>query len=190
MALTMDDADRMVKAAIAKAKDMNINLSVAVCDGGGHLLAFNRMESCIWISASVAQGKAVAACGLGRPSGEIAADSPVIQAIIATQGGRMVPAQPCSSATCQLCSPWPSKSPRLITEGLLLSGRIDAHGVRLARSQSCETVQEFSPDQILRVQVFTIEMGRKVRVRFQVLDLVASPRLAQKSSGWLHLYPP
>ncbi len=93
MALTLEDSDRMVKAAITKAKEININLSVAVCDGGGHLLAFNRMESCIWISASVAQGKAVAACGLGRPSGEIAADSPVIQAIMATQGGRMVPAQ-------------------------------------------------------------------------------------------------
>ncbi len=93
MAITMEDADRMVKAAIAKAKEMNINLSVAVCDGGGHLLAFNRMESCIWISASVAQGKAVAACAMGRPSGEIAADSPVIQAIMATQGGRLIPAQ-------------------------------------------------------------------------------------------------
>ncbi len=93
MALTLEDADRMVKVAIAKAKEMNINMSVSVCDAGGHLLAFNRMEGCIWISASVAQGKAVAACGMGRPSGEISADSPVIQAIMATQGGRMIPAQ-------------------------------------------------------------------------------------------------
>lgn len=46
MALTLEDADRMLKAAISKAKEMNINLSVAVCDAGGHLLAFNRMEKC------------------------------------------------------------------------------------------------------------------------------------------------
>ncbi len=44
MALTLEQADRMVKAAIGKAKEMNINLSVSVCDAGGHLLAFNRME--------------------------------------------------------------------------------------------------------------------------------------------------
>ena len=93
MALTLEDADRMVKAAIGKAKEMNINLSVAVCDAGGHLLAFNRMENCIWVSAMVAQGKGVAAVGFGRPSGDVPADSPVIQAILATQGGRMVPAQ-------------------------------------------------------------------------------------------------
>jgi len=41
----------------------------------------------------VSQGKAVAATGFGRPSGDVPADSPVIQAILATQGGRMVPAQ-------------------------------------------------------------------------------------------------
>lgn len=93
MALTLEDADRMVKAAIGKAKEMNINLSAAVCDAGGHLLAFNRMEGCIWVSAQVAQGKAVAAAGFGRPSGDVSADSPVIQAIMATQSGRMIPAQ-------------------------------------------------------------------------------------------------
>lgn len=93
MALTLEDSDRMVKAAISKAKEMNINLSVAVCDAGGHLLAFSRMEDCIWVSAMVAQGKAVAVVGFGRPSGAVPADSPVIQAILATQGGRMIPAQ-------------------------------------------------------------------------------------------------
>ena len=93
MALTLDDANRMVQAAISKAKEMNINMSIAVCDAGGHLLAFNRMETCIWISSTVAQGKATAAVGSGRPSGAIQADSPVIQTTMATQGGRMLPAQ-------------------------------------------------------------------------------------------------
>jgi uncharacterized protein GlcG (DUF336 family) len=93
MSLNLEEADRMARAAIVKAKQLNIKLSVAVCDAGGHLMAFNRMEGAIWISATVAQGKAVAATAFGRPSGALQADSPVVQAILATQGGRMVPAQ-------------------------------------------------------------------------------------------------
>jgi glc operon protein GlcG len=93
MALTLADANRMVQAAIAEAERINIKLSVSVCDAGGHLLAFNRMEGAIFISAVAAQGKAVGAVGFGRDSSAIPADSPVIQAIMATQGGRIIPAQ-------------------------------------------------------------------------------------------------
>ena len=35
----------------------------------------------------------MASAGFGRPRGALAADSPVIQSIIATLGGRMLPAQ-------------------------------------------------------------------------------------------------
>lgn len=93
MALTLADANRMVQAAIAEAERIKIKLSVSVCDAGGHLLAFNRMEGAIFISAVAAQGKAVGAVGFGRDSSAIPADSPVIQAIMATQGGRIIPAQ-------------------------------------------------------------------------------------------------
>ena len=92
MAITLDDANRMMQATINKAKELHVNMSISVCDAGGHLLAFNRTEGCIWISAAAAQGKARAAAGFGRPSGEISPDSPVIQAIMASQGG-MIPAQ-------------------------------------------------------------------------------------------------
>ena len=51
------------------------------------------MEGASAVSATVAQGKAAASAGFGRPSGALAADSPVIQAIIAPLGGRMLPAQ-------------------------------------------------------------------------------------------------
>jgi glc operon protein GlcG len=93
MALTLAEANRMLDAAIAKARELNIKLSVAVVDTGGHLMAFNRMEGANWVTATVAQGKAVAAAGFGRPSGTLRADSPIIQAVIASQGGRMLPAQ-------------------------------------------------------------------------------------------------
>ena len=93
MALTLQEANRMVQAGIAKAVELNVNMSIAVCDAGGNLLAFNRMEGASSVSAAVAQGKAAAAAGFNRASGSLQADSPVIQAVIASLGGRMLPAQ-------------------------------------------------------------------------------------------------
>ena len=93
MALTLAEANRMVQAAITKAAELNIKLSIGVCDSGGNLIAFNRMEGASAVSATVAQGKAAASAGFGRASGTLQADSPVIQAIISTMGGRMLPAQ-------------------------------------------------------------------------------------------------
>ena len=93
MNLTLSEANRMVQAAITEANRIGIRLSVSVCDAGGHLLAFNRMEGAIFISAVAAQGKAFGAVGFGRDSSAIPADSPVIQAIMATQGGKIIPAQ-------------------------------------------------------------------------------------------------
>src|SRR5881628_3013773 len=93
MALTLVEANRMIQAAIAKAEELQVKISVAVCDTGGNLIAFNRMNGAIVVSATVAQGKAAASAGFGRTSGALQADSPVIQAIIATMGGRMLPAR-------------------------------------------------------------------------------------------------
>ena len=35
MALTLTEANRMIQAAIAKAQELNVKISVAVCDTGG-----------------------------------------------------------------------------------------------------------------------------------------------------------
>ena len=93
MSLTLVEANRMVTAAIAKARDMNVGMSIAVVDAGGHLLAFNRIEGSMWLAAHAAQGKAVATSALGWPSADIPADNPVIQGIFASLGGNLVPAQ-------------------------------------------------------------------------------------------------
>ena len=93
MAITLAEANRMVQAAVAKADELNVKVSIAVCDAGGNLLAFNRMQGASAVSATVAQGKAAASAGFGRASGTLQADSPVIQSVIATMGGRMLPAQ-------------------------------------------------------------------------------------------------
>ncbi len=93
MSLTLSDANRMMQAAISKADALGVSVSIAVCDAGGNLLAFNRMAGSSSVTATAAQGKAAASAGFGRASGAFQADSPVIQAIIATMGGKMLAAQ-------------------------------------------------------------------------------------------------
>jgi glc operon protein GlcG len=95
MALTLDNANRIAQAAIAKAREMNIKISVAVCDAGGRLVAFNRMDGAIWASVYGCQGKAIASVAFARPSGELQerAGSPIIQGIVAAEGGHMIPSQ-------------------------------------------------------------------------------------------------
>jgi glc operon protein GlcG len=95
MALTLAEANQVVQGAIDKAREMNIKISVAVCDVGGRLMAFNRMDGAIWGSIYGSQGKAIASAGFSRPSGELAerAGSPIIQGIVAAEGGHMIPSQ-------------------------------------------------------------------------------------------------
>ncbi len=95
MALTLVEANRIVQAAIDKARELNIKISVAVCDAGGRLVAFNRMDGAIWASVYGCQGKAIASVAFGRPSGQLAerAGTPIIQGIAAAEGGHMIPSQ-------------------------------------------------------------------------------------------------
>ena len=93
MALSLADANRIIGASIAEAERIGVKLSVAVVDAGGQMLAFQRMEGAIAVSATAAPGKAVGSVFFGRDSREINADSPVMQAIIGSQGGRIIPAQ-------------------------------------------------------------------------------------------------
>lgn len=91
MTLTLDEANRVILGAIAKAKEINIKISVAVCDAGGRLMAFQRMDNAIWASAYGSQGKAVASAAFGRASGMLTerADHPTLRGIAAAEGGHM-----------------------------------------------------------------------------------------------------
>ena len=95
MALTLVEANRIVQGALDNARELEIRISVAVCDAGGRLIAFNRMDGAIWGSVYGCQGKAVASAAFARPSGELAerAGSPIIQGIAAAEGGHMIPSQ-------------------------------------------------------------------------------------------------
>ena len=93
--MTLAEANRVIQAAVEQARAMNIKISVAVCDAGGRLVAFNRMDGAIWGSVYGSQGKAIASAGFSRPSGELTerAASPIIQGIVAAEGGHMIPSQ-------------------------------------------------------------------------------------------------
>ena len=95
MALTLAEANRVIAGAIAHAQELNIKVSVAVCDAGGRLVALNRMDGAIWAGAYGSQGKAVASAAFGRPSGELTerADQPTPRGIAAAEGGHMIMGQ-------------------------------------------------------------------------------------------------
>jgi glc operon protein GlcG len=92
MSLTLAEAKQIVDGAIAKALELNIKVSVAVCDAGSRLVALNRMDGAIWASAYGCQGKAVASAAFGRASGEMAerATQPTPAGIRELEGGHMI----------------------------------------------------------------------------------------------------
>ena len=95
MAVTLAEANRIIEGAIAHAQSVNIKINVAVCDSGGRLIAFSRMDGAIWAGAYGSQGKAVASAAFGRTSGELQerADSAIIKGILSAEGGHGIPSQ-------------------------------------------------------------------------------------------------
>jgi uncharacterized protein GlcG (DUF336 family) len=92
MALTLEEANRIARGAIAKAEALNIKINVAVCDAGGRLIAFQRMDNAIWGGVYGSQGKAVASAAFGRPSGDLTerADHPTMRGIVAAEGAHAI----------------------------------------------------------------------------------------------------
>ena len=95
MAITLAEANRILEGAIAHAQGLNIKVNVAVCDAGGRLIAFNRMDGAIWAGVYGSQGKAVASAAFGRNSGELQqrADQPTARGIALAEGGHMIMGQ-------------------------------------------------------------------------------------------------
>ena len=88
MPISLEEANRIVQGAVAKANELKIKINVAVCDAGGRLIAFNRMDGASWGGVYGSQGKAVASAAFGRPSGELQemAASPIISGILKAEG--------------------------------------------------------------------------------------------------------
>jgi uncharacterized protein GlcG (DUF336 family) len=73
MSLSLAEANSIVSAAVAKARQLHVNVSVAVCDELGHLIALNRMDGAYATVNRFSIGKAVVSASTGRPSSEVVA---------------------------------------------------------------------------------------------------------------------
>ncbi len=63
--ITGEAAERIIKAAEAKAQEMGKPMSIAVCDEDGVLKAFRRMDGAALLSVQIAQDKAYTAISFG-----------------------------------------------------------------------------------------------------------------------------
>jgi len=63
--ITIEAAERLIKAAEAKAHEMGLAMSIAVCDEDGILKAFRRMDGAALLSVGIAQDKAYTAISFG-----------------------------------------------------------------------------------------------------------------------------
>ena len=76
MALRLAEANRAIQAVLAKARDLDLNISVSVCDADGHLVAHQRMDGAFAEAPRASIGKAIASVILGRPSGDDLIEGP------------------------------------------------------------------------------------------------------------------
>jgi uncharacterized protein GlcG (DUF336 family) len=71
MVLKLAEAKKVIDGAIAKARELKVEVSVAVCDHEGRVIALNRMDGVSVVDASRnAIGKAIASAEWGVPSHE------------------------------------------------------------------------------------------------------------------------
>jgi glc operon protein GlcG len=68
--LTLAEANQAITAALARAQNMKMEIAVSVCDEGGRLVAFQRMDGVLLEKIWGAIGKAKAAAATRKPSGE------------------------------------------------------------------------------------------------------------------------
>lgn len=66
--ITTAAAAKMIRAAEAKAKEIGVPACIAICDDGGNLKAFSRMDGAPLLSTQVSQDKAYTAAGFGMPT--------------------------------------------------------------------------------------------------------------------------
>jgi glc operon protein GlcG len=70
MSIRLTEANRAIHAALAKARNLAVNITVTVCDADGRLVAFQRMDGALAEADLASIGKALASVTSGRPSGD------------------------------------------------------------------------------------------------------------------------
>jgi len=92
--LTLELAERAAKAAQAKARELNVNMSVVVLDEGGNLVLAARADGTGFLTVEVARGKAYAAVAMRRATRVIAegfGQNPAFWgSLVALNGGRII----------------------------------------------------------------------------------------------------
>ncbi|MER7179439.1 heme-binding protein [Streptomyces hyaluromycini] len=68
MPLSLNDAQTVIEQARAHSDDLGVPMNIAVVDGGGHLLAFARMDGAILGSIDIALTKAKTSILFDSPS--------------------------------------------------------------------------------------------------------------------------
>lgn len=68
--LSQTIAIQMTMAAQEKAKEWNCKVSVAICDVGGNLKAFSRMDGASLLSVEISQNKAYTSAASGRSTAD------------------------------------------------------------------------------------------------------------------------
>jgi glc operon protein GlcG len=66
--ITLEDAKKALAAAEAEARKNSWNVAIAILDGGGHLIMFERMDDTQIGSVNIAMGKARTAVNFKRPT--------------------------------------------------------------------------------------------------------------------------
>ena len=94
--LSLQQANRIIEGALAKAREMRIKpLGVVVLDESGHLKAAQREDAASMFRIDIARGKAWAAVGMGASSRALAArakDNPNFYVTLAaTAEGKFLP---------------------------------------------------------------------------------------------------
>src|SRR5579863_412447 len=87
--ITIEAAERIIKAAEAKAQEMGKAMCIAICDEDGTLKAFHRMDGAALLSVQIAQDKAYTAISFGGMATHewyefIKNDPPLLHGIIKT----------------------------------------------------------------------------------------------------------
>src|SRR6201996_6451815 len=94
--LSLDSAARIVDAGLSRARELGLKpLTIAVLDGGGHLVAFKRQDRSGILRPDIAYGKAWGALGMGaggRALAQRAQAAPAFfTALASASHGRVIP---------------------------------------------------------------------------------------------------
>jgi uncharacterized protein GlcG (DUF336 family) len=68
--ISLADAERIARAAMAKATELDLSIAVAIVDESGIMKHFVRMDKAPLIAVDASRKKAVTAVGYGIPTGE------------------------------------------------------------------------------------------------------------------------